>query len=179
MKDPVGHGPFQQIPIVTIFLQRSSLYPSTKMTSCTQINSGWFRRHNVLYSRTTRWRGPYYQFCLAKLLILFFLLLLSSFLMMFFSFIQHQQQKINHSEETITHKHRNTFTTLMLLFWALNVGIINFRIQPKIYFEKWGSSNGNKWGFSPSSKSFWFLPPESSATQTDFFDALCATLCCD
>ena len=72
MKDPVGHGPFQQIPIVTIFLQRSSLYPSTKMTSCTQINSGWFRRHNVLYSRTTRWRGPYYQFCLAKLLILFF-----------------------------------------------------------------------------------------------------------
>ena len=47
MKDPVGHGPFQQIPIVTIFLQRSGLYPSTKMTSCTQINSGWFRRHNV------------------------------------------------------------------------------------------------------------------------------------
>ena len=104
MKDPVGHGPFQQIPIVTIFLQRSSLYPSTKMTSCAQINSGWFRRHNVLYSRTTRWRGPYYQFCLAKLLILFYFFS-ASFLMMFFSFIQHQQQKINHSEETITHKH--------------------------------------------------------------------------
>ena len=59
----------------------------------------------VLYSRTTRWRGPYYQFCLAKLLILFFT---SSQLFsndVFFSFIQHQQQKINHSEKTITHKH--------------------------------------------------------------------------
>ena len=175
MKDPVGHGPFQQIPIVTIFLQRSSLYPSTKMTSCTQINSGWFRRHNVLYSRTTRWRGPYYQFCLAKLLIFF----TSSQLFSNDVFFIHSTPTTkNKSLRKNTHTQTHTFTTLMLLFWALNVGI-NFRIQPKIYFEKWGSSNGKKGGFSSSSKSFWFLPPESSATQTDFFDALCATLCCD
>ena len=133
MKDPVGHGPFQQIPIVTIFLQRSSLYPSTKMTSCTQINSGWFRRHNVLYSRTTRWRGPYYQFCLAKLLILFFLLLLSFSNDVFF--IHSTPTTKNKSLRRNNHTNTDTFTTLMLLFWALNVGIINFRIQPKIYFE--------------------------------------------
>ena len=108
----------------------------------------------VLYSRTTRWRGPYYQFCLAKLLILFFLLLLSSFLMMFF-FIHSTPTTKNKSLRKNNHTQTHTFTTLMLLFWALNVGI-NFRIQPKIYFEKWGSSNGKKgvlllqvFGFTP------------------------------
>jgi len=129
----------------------------------------------VLYSRTTRWRGPYYQFCLAKLLILFFLLLLSSFLMMFF-FHSFTPTTKNKSLRKNNHTQTHTFTTLMLLFWALNVGI-NFRIQPKIYFEKWGSSNGKKGVLLL--QVFGFTPRERSATQTDFFDALCATLCCD
>ena len=56
----------------------------------------------------------------------------------------------------------------MLLFWALNVGIINFRIQPKIYFEKWGSSNGNKVDSPPPPRVFGFYPPRAVLPRQTF-----------
>ena len=67
----------------------------------------------VLYSRTTRWRGPYYQFCLAKLDSFFsssrLLLGLLSQLMMFF--FHSFNTKKNHSEKTYTQTY--TFTTTL------------------------------------------------------------------
>lgn len=82
-----------------------------------------------------------------------------------FFFIHSTPTTKNKSLRKNNHTQTHTFTTLMLLFWALNVGI-NFRIQPKIYFEKWGSSNGKKGGSPPPS--FWFYPPRAVLPRQTF-----------
>lgn len=126
----------------------------------------------VLYSRTTRWRGPYYQFCLAKLLILFFT---SSQLFsndVFFSFIQHQQQKINHSEKTITHKHT------LSLHWCCCFGpwmLVLIFGSSRRYILKNGGLLMVKRGFSSSK--FLVLPPESAVLPRQTFLTHCVLHC--